>query len=130
VSLDTNEFLLRGIEDRHARQCHRLREYADDEKFVFDVVHAVVAVHNLGLVNRTDDDRSNLAGLRGRSAGRESENSDHYETDARLSLLGGLALLLARLRPSCLQLGKRSHQAVHREHPSGRAKYSRPGPDT
>ena len=31
------------IEDGHARQCQRLGEHADDEKVVFDMVHAVVA---------------------------------------------------------------------------------------
>ena len=37
-----------GVEDCDARQRHRFGEHADDEKVVFDVVHAVVTADNLG----------------------------------------------------------------------------------
>jgi hypothetical protein len=56
VSLDPHQFFSGGIENSHARQRHRLGEHADDEKFVFDVIHAVVAANDLGLVNRTNQD--------------------------------------------------------------------------
>ena len=49
---DPPEFVSGGIEDSNARQRHRFGEHIDDEKFVFDVVLAVVAADNLGLVNR------------------------------------------------------------------------------
>ena len=67
IPFDAHEFLPGGIEDSNARQCHRLREYADDEKFVFDMVHAVVTTDNLGLVNWTDQDRSRPSVILGRS---------------------------------------------------------------
>jgi hypothetical protein len=79
--LDPHEFLPGAIENSDARQRHRLREHADDEKLVFDMVHAIVAANNLGLVYRTDQNRSRPAGLCGRNGRGESEDG-HYEMDA------------------------------------------------
>ena len=61
--VDPRELLRSGIEDRHARQRHRLLEHVDDEQLVLDMVLAVVAADNLGFVNRTDQDRSRPATL-------------------------------------------------------------------
>jgi hypothetical protein len=65
--LDPHELLPGGIKDSNARQRHRFRKHADNEKFVFNVVHTVVTADNLGLVNRTDQDRSRPVTLRGQS---------------------------------------------------------------
>ena len=94
IPLDPHEFLPGGIEDSHARQRHRFGEHADHEKLVFDVVHAVVAADDLGVVNRTDQERSRPTRLlRGRrchgwpSARRERKgDSGHQDKDSHLSI--------------------------------------------
>jgi hypothetical protein len=65
--LDPHKFFSGGTEDCDARQRHRFGEHADDEKVVFDVVHAVVAADNLGLVNGTDDECRRMPIVLGRS---------------------------------------------------------------
>src|SRR4029453_14701714 len=71
-------------------QRHRLGEHADDEKVVFDVVHAVVAADNLRVMNRTDQNPSRPTRLfpGGPSVrpGREGADSGHKEKDAHLSI--------------------------------------------
>ena len=52
--LDPRELLRSGIEDRQARQRDRLVDRVDDEQLVIDMVLAVVAAYNLGIVNRTN----------------------------------------------------------------------------
>jgi len=52
--LDPRELLRSGIEDRQARQRDRLVDRVDDEQLVLDMVLAVVAAYNLGIVNRTN----------------------------------------------------------------------------
>lgn len=66
-ALDPHKLLSGGIDDCDARQLHRFGEHADDEKVVFDVVHAVVTADNLGLVNGTDDECRRMPVVLGRS---------------------------------------------------------------
>jgi hypothetical protein len=67
ASLDPRDSLPGGVEDSNAGQRHRFGKHADDEKFVFGVVRAVVASDNLGFVNWTDQNRGRSVTLRGPS---------------------------------------------------------------
>lgn len=66
-ALDPEEELSGGIEDRDTRQRHRPGQHADEEKVAFDMVHAVAAADELGLVKRTDDEGRGTPVVRRRS---------------------------------------------------------------
>jgi Helix-turn-helix domain of resolvase len=94
---DPHEFFSGRIEDCDARQPHRFGEHADDQKVVFDVLHAVVAADNLGLVDRTDDERRRVPTARGRphakangvKFGRKPTLTPHQQKEARKRLEAG-----------------------------------------
>jgi hypothetical protein len=128
--LDPHEFLPGAIENSDARQRHRLREHADDEKLVFDMVHAIVAANNLGLVYRTDQNRSRPAGLCGRNGRGESEDG-HYEigcasrrhvsaTDGKAAVLAAAKTTGEESRHECLRHQGTTGSSDHPEIESGK----------
>ena len=88
--VDPRELLRSGIEDRQARQRDRLLDRVDDEQLVLDMVLAVVAADNLGVVNRTDQDRSRpatlLLGWPSARSEREGQDSGQKDKDAHLAI--------------------------------------------